>query len=349
MRVLLAYAGGNSLGRAYCLWLLARELGWDADVFGRDGHNWTPLAGTGMAVRPWADLTPDRIAEADALIVYQPLPETFGALWRAAHSVGTSLLVDVDDPHWEGRYGFTIPHQVRVALGMLRRGRSPLPAHLARFRARRLPALVASPFHCGDWRDEALIPHVRNPCPKVPFPDTDKLTVAFIGTPRTHKGIEVLRSAVAQVPGVELVVTASPPEDRRLGERWVGSTTLAEGRELLLKSHVSAALQETSPWTRRQFPVKVVDGMMCGRVVLTTDLPPARWALNSTGVLLQERSPASVATVLRRFRDDRDALLSIGSAARREAESRFTPAVVAPSFADAVERACARHKRTLWV
>ena len=82
-------AVNNSLGRTWCLWLLARSLGWTTRVAAVKGEQlWPPLAtgefaddcriltGLGESERE-AEL--DRLAaEADVIIAVKPLPTSFG-------------------------------------------------------------------------------------------------------------------------------------------------------------------------------------------------------------------------------------------------------------------------------
>ena len=318
-----------------------KKLGWKVSAYAAR-PDWAPLAGTGFRVRPLREMTRKAVDEANALVVYQPVPDTLLEVLPIASSTRTPVIVDIDDPHWEERYGWTKAHRARVVMGMLRRGRSPLPAYRARRSALALPIITASPFVQDRWPG-TVIPHVRRKRPLVPLRMDGPLRIGFIGSPRASKGLEELRSAAARVSGVRLCITAPPPADATSNESWVGTTNLEAGRRLLDQCQLSAVLQHESAWTHRQFPVKIVDAMMAGRVVLGTDLPPIRWATGSAAVLVPPGDPDALVEAIIVTRDDREQLCSVADRARTEAEARFTPEKVAPLFAFTVQEAIASY------
>lgn len=337
MYITMIYGGGNDLGRAYCLWLLMKELGWTSQTYATNPQ-WAPLEGSGFQARGIEELTRTTVIKSDAIIVYQPVPETLGRFRCTFGNIDKPVLLDIDDPHWEQRFGYSPAGRARVVAGLLRRGRSPLePYGLRRF-ASSANTIIASPFATFGTRARTfLVPHVREALPVVAMPDTERLQVAFVGSPRKNKGLDRLRRAVTTVGATDLWITAPPPPDALPHEHWVGTTTLREGRVLLNKCHVSAVLQDASRWSQHQFPVKTVDAMMAGRVVLGSNVPPVQWALNSRGITVDPSSGEEVKVALRFLNQNRDKLVQIGAKARLEAERRFTPRAVAPDLARAVE------------
>lgn len=336
MQLTMVYAAGNSLGRAYCIWLIARQLGWDASVYSI-GDSWGPLKGTGMPVQKIQDLTEELLSSSDVVIVYQPLPETLLDVLPKANRHGVPVIVDIDDPHWEGRYGFDLLSRIRVVLALMRRGRSPFPPYAARRAARPLQVMTASPFVQDRWPG-VLIPHVRPAFPETDMPEGESLRVGFIGSVRPHKGLDLLRSVANEVEGVELFITAPQPDDHRDNEHWVGETSLQEGQELLTQVHMSAVLQAPGRWGERQFPVKIVDAMMSGRVVLGSDVAPVRWAVGGTGFIVAAGDRDAVRRALEEARDGREKLRALGTAAREQALARYTPQSVAPALEQLVFR-----------
>lgn len=334
VRLLLIGPLGNGIGRTYCLHLLAKHLGWESEVYAIG--DWSPVADDDFRVRSLSDLNDDVVAAADAAIVYGVLPWTLGAVLPMAERVGTAVIVDVDDPQWERWYGYTPLHRMRVILALLRRARSPIRPYTLRRKARRLPMTVASPFVADRWPG-AVIPHVREPPVHRDLPPLP-LRTAFVGTPRGHKGLEAAREAAA-IAGVGLTITADPPKDPRQSEQWVGTTTLHQGLRIVAKSHVALVPSIDTPWSRRQFPVKVVDAMISGRVVVGSDLPPIRWAVGDTGLLVPPGDVEALCAALRRLQESPDLLARLGAAARERAIDLFTPEAVAPRFAEVVRSA----------
>lgn len=335
MRILLFTGAGNCQGRAYCLWLIARYLGWGlVPVAPPRTDLWPPLSGTEFASSfITLDLLTDEVAHAaDAFIAYQPLPETFAVARHIARRVGGKpIVVDIDEPHWEQRYGYTPLGRARVAAGMLRRLRNPLPYHRLRWAVRDVPKLLSNPA-LEDLYDGSIVPHVREPASPSPWPDDRTLRIAFVGTVRPHKGVDLLRQAVARLAGVHLTVTADPPADARPREAWIGETSLADGRRLLDNHHAIAVFSGDTPWGRRQLPVKVIDGMMSGRLVIASDLPPITWALGDIGVLAAAGDVNALTEQIARVRDDPGGAHELGKAARRRALRCFTPEAASAAF-----------------
>src|SRR5436309_1094943 len=83
----------NSLGRTYCLWLLARELGWNAQIAGVNGEAlWEPLrlhrdAGgfaadchilTSLPAAAQSARLDEMATDSDVIIAVKPLPTSLG-------------------------------------------------------------------------------------------------------------------------------------------------------------------------------------------------------------------------------------------------------------------------------
>ncbi len=318
---------GNHVGRAYCLWLLATELGHRFRIVG-SGPLWEPLRDS-----PFADDCIERcratavVSGADVVIVRHPLADTLGR----AMAYGRPVLLDVDEPLWEQLFGYRPGQQLRVVAGKVRRRQDPRLHLRLRRVSRRLPTLISNDALRALYPGATVVPHVRADHGSPPMPGGDTLRVAFVGTWRSAKGVELLRSAIARVPDVELVATMDPPGDAAVREHWVGQTTLDEGRQLLRTCQVAAVLSEDTPWTRMQLPVKLIDAMEGGRVVLASDLPPIRWALGDCGVIVPAGDEEAVVGAIARLSCAGD-LVDAGARARRRYEDRYRPDVVAPRF-----------------
>lgn len=333
-------ADNNSLGRTHCLWLLARHLGWAARVVAVKGAAlWEPLRDDPFAedCLVLTDAAPDRrhqqLVEAatwsDVVVAVKPLPTSLGVAAPLARQVGRPLLLDVDDPDIEVRTtGLPLRRLVkdRLLSGRYR--------ELVRLRelARSTPVLVSNPTLQASYGG-VLVPHVR---PLAPRPRTTAgrdIVVRFVGSPRGHKGLDVLRDAVARFggDGVRLEVTAPPPDDAHAWEGWLGQTTFAAGQQLAASADVVALPSLVGGWSGAQLPAKLVDAMIFGRPVVASDLPPLRWAVGDTGLLVPPGDPGALAQALAALRDPvrREAL---GSAAHARAAEMFSVPAVAPAF-----------------
>ena len=346
-------AANNSLGRTYCLWLLARHLGWPTRVVAVRGASlWQPLAtgdfaadcriltGLDGAAR---DAELDRLAAGtDLLLAVKPLPSSFGVAADVAARTGLPLMLDVDDLDVEVRIRWQ-PWRRRVRDRLTGRRRELLRL---RERARQVPVTVCNPVLQESYGG-LVIPHVRPQAPPPPPPsgdggDSGDMVVRFVGSPRAHKGMDVLRAAVDTFGGngVRLEVTADAPPDARAWEGWLGQTTLEEGNRLVASADVVALPSLARSWSLAQLPAKLMDAMMLGRAVVASDLPPIRWALGDAGILVRPGDRDALAAALHRLRDPGERH-ELGVAAHRRASAMLSVEAVAPAFEGYVRAALA--------
>ncbi|TNM61048.1 glycosyltransferase family 4 protein [Streptomyces sp. NP160] len=336
----------NSLGRTYCLWVLARHLGWTCRVVGVKGERiWSPLADDAFAadcVLPAGGASAqareaavrDEVSAADVVVAVKLLPSSFGVALDASRSTGTPLVLDVDDPDYEVRVTWLPRHEL-VARYLLK----PYTRRIVQLRreARAQRVMVSNPV-LQDWYGGLLVPHVRSVPPPRQEVGAESVAdgttvVRFVGSPRGHKGVEQLREAVARLAGdgFRLEVTGPEPPDARPWERWWGTTSMARGAELVATADVVALPSLAETWARAQLPVKLVDALVHGRPVVASDLPPLRWALDGAGSLVAPGDVDALTEALAELRDPRVRALR-GAAARARALSTFTPEAVSPAF-----------------
>ncbi|MDR6867241.1 glycosyltransferase involved in cell wall biosynthesis [Microbacterium resistens] len=336
----------NSLGRTYCLWLLARALGWKTTVLTTLGSRvWGPLADSEFAKdvqlvseEAFVDAIP---ATAELLVAVKPLPRSLGIAADAASRRTLPLLVDIDDPDLEIRQRRGEP--LMAMLRWLRRpGRSVVDLRLHRL-ARTLPSIVSNPWLQSRYGG-TLIPHAREQMALGEFRDTADLQVAFVGTRHPHKGVDLLRAAIAAVQEDEarttLVITDDPPADSGAWESWVGRTTLAEGVEIARNADVVVLPSLPNRHAIGQLPVKLVDAMMLGRAVVVSDVPPLPWAVGDAGIVVAADDPAALAEALRTLRTP-SVRRDLGLRARERAEQEFSVEALAARFGEACRRAVA--------
>ena len=327
----------NSLGRIHTLWLIARELGWDVTVVAtraEDSDVWPPVAGTPFAEQCRAGDPAAALEHADAVIAYQVRRETFGRV----RGVGVPLAIDVDDPGWEFQFGLTRRDRATMTAKRLIRRRGVGHLRLRRW-SRPVPTFVANPSLRELYPGAVVLPHVKAPRPMRPLPSGD-LRVGFIGTVKQGKGLALARRAVAEV-GASLVITADKPGDARPNEEWVGRLSLEGAADLLEECHAIAALSDGATWRRYQLPMKVVDAMLAGRVVIGSDSPAIMWGLGDAGLAVQATLPSVVAALS--ALSDRVRLEGLAAAAYARAMELFTPAANAPTMQRLLRVGAAHH------
>jgi glycosyltransferase involved in cell wall biosynthesis len=336
----------NSLGRTYCLWMLAKELNIAVEIHGVKGTQlWSPLADSEFArdcvVPSGTDhesVVLSAVKSADLTVAVKPLPSSFGLALRLTQSCGSPLLLDIDDPDIEVRT-ILLPWFERLGRFILSSRYREL-RRLGR-RTTTVPRMVSNPVLQQRYGG-VIVPHVRA---RVEIPPTYSSStspvVRFIGSPRGHKGLAELRIAMAPLAneGFTLEVTADAPDDARASESWLGQTTLAEGNELVASSDIIAIPSLANSWSPAQLPAKLVDAMMNGRAIVASSMPPIVWALGAdSGLLLPPGDVHQLRAALRTLSDPIERQ-RLGEDARRRAEAMFSVEAVAPLFATAVSSA----------
>ncbi|RWZ46602.1 glycosyltransferase [Labedella phragmitis] len=318
----------NSLGRVYCLWRLADALGWDASVISPRGEEvWGPLRDTPFARachRLAADTKPshDEMGDPDLLIAVKPLPSSFLPAWEWSRALGIPLLVDIDDPDLEMQFSWERP--IRRLGRILLRARGLRGSRVVRKRLVGVPRFVSNPWLQSRYGG-TLLPHVRDDRGPGAAHASTQPRIAFVGTNQQHKGVSILRQAVAELApeGFRLIVTDAPPADAAPHEEWVGRTSMEEGLSLVSGSDIVVIPSLDAVHARGQLPVKLIDAMMLGRAIVVTDVDPLPWAIGSGGVVIRAGSVSELVHALRSLSDP-SKRARLGRSARSIAIARYT-------------------------
>ena len=328
----------NGLGRAFALWLVAKELGWEVRVIApATDRPWWPLAQEKLFLD---DLQTDARAAAawcDVLLALKPWSGSLDLAIELGRAQRKPVALDIDDPDWENIFGERRRRQIATFAQRSARGRPPLHAYHLRWAASRLGAVLVSNPALERWyRNATVIPHARPPrAPGASHRRSKEIEIAFVGSVRPHKGVEILREAVERAGGMRLTITGAAPPDARPNEHWTGETSLTEGLELLDRADVVAIPSHDWTYSRGQLPVKLVDAMMAGRAVVGSDLDPVRWALAGTGLVVPPADVEALAAALNSLRSP-DTRADLGARARERALATFTPSAIAPALAAAL-------------
>lgn len=336
----------NATGRTEVLWSLARAEGWETAVVAPSGAKiWGPVSGTEFAencevLRETVDSEMQRLKElastADVIIAVKPLPGAYDRGIALSKATGVPLIVDIDDPSLEARLRIGSPLK-----GLLRLARRPADTvRLRRLRrtALRSPHVIVSNPVLQGWYGGTIVPHAKADTGGGLPHTSSRPLVVFVGTNHPHKGIGLVRAAVAQCQeqGVRLVVTDAAPSDAQPWENFVGKTSLDEGLELVRNGDIVVlASDPNTVWAHAQLPAKLIDAMVAGRALIIGNVAPLVWAAGDGGVALHEHSAEAIAERLRELVDP-DLRSTIGRAARARASECFTIEAVRPVFREAV-------------
>jgi len=329
----------NSLGRTYSLWLLAQSLGWKATVLSvRGGQIWGPVKGSNFAA-DCRRVSVDELAQAvpagtDLIVACKPLMDSFGLALKVSAACGKPLLLDVDDPDLEARMRTGRPVQM-IARAMRRPVRAVRDLSLHR-NAMSLPTIVSNPWLQARYGGH-IVPHARDDQGSGVYSSSRAPHLAFVGTNRRHKGVDLLRDAVAELQdqGFTLSVTDNAPANANPWENWLGQTSFDAGMKLVRDADIVAIPSLRTRHSEGQLPAKLIDAMLLGRPVVVSDVAPLPWAAGDGGLVIRSGSVS----------DLRSALLQLQDPARREQVGRAGRARALRMFAtDAVsgafERAC---------
>jgi glycosyltransferase involved in cell wall biosynthesis len=325
----------NTLGRAYALWLAAEELGWETRFVAPSiASPWAPLQDETRFIATLTEDADGAARWADMLVALKPWPGSLDVALALGKRHGKEVAVDIDDPDWEAVYGLSRKRQVLNFAKHARRGTVPIRDYRLRLKTSRARHVLVSNPALHRWYPGArVVPHARAARDgALPHKRTDDVEVAFVGTVTLHKGIDVLREAVARAGGMRLTVTGGRPDDALPHETWLGETSLAEGLALIDAADIVALPSRSWAYGIGQLPAKLIDAMMAGRAIVASDVGPISWALGGTGLLVSPGSVDELAAALERLRSP-ELRTELGSAAHRRAVDCFTPAAVAPALA----------------
>ncbi|TFV90353.1 glycosyltransferase [Blastococcus sp. CT_GayMR16] len=335
----------NQMGRTQAVYRVAQAAGYAVTLVTASSAPgiWEPVRGADVdsaLQRVTVGQLRERLAgRLHAVIALKPRWDSLGSVLRAFGPVRTPLLVDIDDPDLDvlRQSVFGRPSMLNLPRFAVRAARYGILARAVRG----LPVLTSNPVlqrrHGG-----TLLPHAR-PDRGPGRPHMSRApTIAFVGTPKAHKGIHLLRRATAElaVSGYRLVITADAPQDGSAApwETWTGEVTEEQAYHLLSESDIVALPSLDEGWGRGQLPMKLIDGMLAGRAVVVSSLEPLTWALGDAGQAVPAGSLESLVCALRLYGDPA-IRTAHGHAARTRALDRFTPTALVPSLTAAVSAA----------
>lgn len=333
----------NSLGRAYCLWRLAKGLGWQVEVVAVEGQEvWEPLRGTEFEEHCRISTSLElRLAvqrnPPDLIIAVKPLPSSFGVALALRESFSVPILLDVDDPDLEWQLSWHAPFR-RLVRGLLRRDYVKQLISL-RGATKTVNKIVSNP-ELQRIYGGVVIPHVRDDV----GPGADHVSwaplVAFVGSGGRHKGVRELRQAISRLRShdVKLLVTANPPKNAKPWEIWVGTTSWDEGKAIVSRADIVILPSRRGILGDYQLPAKLIDAMIAARAIAVSNVGPLPWALAGSGVIFRPSSVKAASNAILSLLNPATRA-EMGLAARERALEFATVSACLPEFERAVQSA----------
>ncbi len=345
----------NATGRAYLLARLLRPE-YEVEVVGPcfDGEIWAPVNDGSVKFRTlpgsryprFLGTLPAlaRLADGDLLYASKPRPSSFGVGLLARRARRRPLLLDIDD--WE--VGFFYRSGWWGCFGRFLNIGNPngLPwTWLMERLTRRAQAITVGSRFLEEKFGGTLIPHVRDtdewrPERYRPEAGRSRLglgaerVVMFLGTPRSHKGVDDLAEAIRLLarPDVILAVVGCAPESaagRRLSGlgrsvRLVPEIPFAEVPLYLAAADVVAVPLRLGPDTVGQVPAKIFDAMALARPIVSTRASMIPEILDGCGLLVEPRDPAALARAIGWLLDHPAEAKVLGERARERCVARYS-------------------------
>lgn len=376
----------NALGRAMVLAQLAHRLGHDVQIVGSLRHNqaiWPPARSIEPAISldtfPLSDVWgyPDAAralaarCERGVTIISKPQPTSLGLALLAGLQPRATIL-DIDD--WE--LGFLIPRgplPSRVVntvrdLGRPRR----LNTYLGVLAMERIAAIFPHKIASNSWLQARfggeIIPHVRDAAALDPdlisgdaIRQALRLTderrwVGFVGTPRAHKGVDVLIDALAllEAPDAPGLVLLGADLDNPIADGIIERALAELGPQRVrtrghfpfdqLAQHVAAPDIICIPSLRNaasvgQIPAKVFDALAMRRPTIVSDVNDLASVVGDAGVVVPPGDAAALSREIARLDASPELRAQLGAAAGERFKRRFSLDAAMPAMAQLLARA----------
>ncbi|MGI9336820.1 MAG: glycosyltransferase [Gammaproteobacteria bacterium] len=356
---------------------LAKMLAHDFDVTvvgpSDSGEIWAPIAeDTSIDYRMYrlatsyvrfAHQAPDlarRLIDGDVILSASPLLPAYGLALAARAQRRRPLLLDIHE--WDiGTYCPGIARELLTQrLGWFWRTRSPLIIRYGYAQWRKADALtVTNTFlqrrYGGHWipqvRDERAFEGLPTSPPQAP--DSDR-TVMFLGTPRSHKGLDDLVATWQRVrrPGRRLRIVGSdvnvklPEALRGLDDDSVTvepAVALSQAPATLAAADVVGIPQKFARATVGQLPAKLIEAMAASKAIVATDVGDmALWLAEDSGLVVPHGNADAMADGIDRLLEDPNLRARLGANAKRRYLAHASFAAVRPRLVSLIERLLAR-------
>jgi len=345
----------NSFGRAA---LLARGLSrfYDVEIVGpsRRGGVWAPMEHVDIPVKkftwkryPAFSCVSQNILEAidgDVILASKLMPTSFGIGLKKKYSSGKPLIVDIDD--WE--LGFFYHSGIMGRVGRFLNFSNPngLPYvwRMERLVEKADAVSVSNRFlqnkfggtllpHCRDTSDLDLQKFNPNMI-KEKIGLAGKKILMFLGTPRPHKGIHDLLTALKLIddPDLRLAVIGVENEeeftqgiDDLLRSRVVVFPKIPFDKlpEYLSAADILAVPQRKTSDSIGQMPAKIYDAMAMAKPIVATCVSDIPEVLGDSGYLVDPGEPSQLASAIQYILSHPDEAHGKALAARERCQQMY--------------------------
>ena len=360
----------NAFGRAG---LLGQALSgaYDVEIIGasRRGGVWTPMEQIKIPVKkftwsryPSFNAIKKNILNAidgDIILASKLMPTSFGIGLQKKRTSGKPLVVDIDD--WELGFFYHSGFWGRVGRFLNFSNPNGLPYVLAMERmVCHADAVSVSNRFLQKKFGGVLLPHCRDTTILDPLkynPDQikekmgfkDKKVVMFLGTPRSHKGLDDLLMAIKKIdnPNLNLAIIGVKNREeflKRVDQSIRGRVVVLSPTpfnklpELLSAADIIAIPQRQTSDSVGQIPAKLFDAMAMAKPILTTRVSDIPEVLDGCGYLVNPNEPSQLADAIQYILTHYDEALVQGRAARERCKRMYDMSNLESSLKEIIER-----------
>jgi glycosyltransferase involved in cell wall biosynthesis len=307
--------------------------------------------------------------DGDIVYAIKARPVSLGlGVWAKQH-LGRPLALDIDD--WEVGGYLDYPRRRRLLLALnlsnpngytftrlIERqiGEADAITTVSTFLQHRFGGVIVPhgrDARCFDpARYEATAIRQRHGLPR------DKQLLLFLGTPRRHKGIDILLEALhlistcrglhdvhSVIAGIDWNHPLAPKIrewSTRLPVTLLGMQPFAEVPALLVAADIAIIPQSQRPFSQAQIPAKLIDAMAMGKPIVASAVSDIPTILEGCGLTVPPGDAQAVANAVEKLLTDRDLADSLGQKARQRFLKCYTWDAMAEQLLPLFERLEAR-------
>lgn len=356
--------GSNAFGRA---WILAKavQMNHEVSIIGTEWGNgiWgvadlndleikSVKGGLFPAYRKIFKETVDQV-EGDIILAVKPKLSSYGVGLKARKKLNIPLILDIDDDET----AFTEGIRNSWKPNSLRDPNAYLSTRLMESWVDKADALtVISEYFKNKFQRGTIVPHGRD----TNFLNPDRLDgesekkkrgfaglklCVFLGTPRRHKGIEKILSAINMLnrKDLKLLIVGADSEYSYIKQlKEIGGSNLilerprpfSELPEWLSMADVVVLPPESGKHSKGQVPAKLIDAMAMGRPIILSDIPVLKETAGEAAVYFDEDDIDQLALIMEQIIDDKEYAGILGNKARKRCLEHFSLPVMSKKLND---------------
>jgi glycosyltransferase involved in cell wall biosynthesis len=300
------------------------------------------------------------LIDGDLIVASKARPTSYGLALLARRQRRRPLLLDIDD--WEvGFYHRTgVGGRIGRALNLANPNGLTWTWLVERLVHRADALTVASRFLERRFGG-AFIPHARDTdawdperldrdAARAALGVSGRRVVMFLGTPRGHKGVDDLVTAVGRLPDEVVLLLVGTAPERGGAARWaaaprvrlIGEIPFADVPRHLVAADVVVIPQRATPDTLGQVPAKLFDAMALARPIVSTAVSMIPEILDGCGVVVAPGDVDGLTAATGELLGDPDRARALGERARARCVARYSFAAARRTLFPVIERLVAR-------